>query len=127
MTSERRGRRLLKGGGDDEDIPTTTTTSPTLHDEQVNKIRLGPITRAPAKLKEQQVNLLLLESDDRLSENYILPKSLCVCMIRYQGEDKELGGAEVQEEEAKEQGQAMIEEEPHEDKARKFPACAGRG
>src|SRR3954471_7578769 len=79
-----------------------------------------------AKLLEQQVKLLLLESDDRLSENYILPKSLCVSMIRYKGEDKELGGAEVQEEEAKEQGQATIEEEPHEDKARKFPA-SGRG
>src|SRR4051812_3776436 len=47
-------------------------------------------------------------------------------MIRYQGEDKELGGAEVQEEETKEQGQATIEEEPHDDKARKFPA-SGRG
>src|SRR3954467_2474943 len=122
MTSEHRGRRLLKGRGDDEDIPTTTTTSPTLHDEQANQIRLGPVTRARAKLLEQHVNLLLLESDYRLSENYILPKSLCVCMIRYQGEDKELGGAEFQEEEAKEQGQATIEEEPHEDKARKFPA-----
>ena len=98
----------------DEDIPTTTTTSPTLHDEQANQIRLGPVTRARAKLLEQQVNLLLLESDDRFSENYILPKSLCVCMIRYQGEDKELGGAEVQEEEAKEQGQATWEEEPQE-------------
>src|SRR3954471_22839100 len=126
MTSERPGRRLLKGGGDDEDIPTTTTTSPTLHDEQANQIRLGPITRARAKLLEQRVNLLLLESDDRLSENYILPKSLCVCMIRYQGEDKELGGAEVQEEEAKEQGQDTIEEEPQEDKARKNKA-SGRG
>src|SRR3954469_10760190 len=90
--------RLRSRSGDsnnDEDIPTTTTTSPTLHDEQANQIRLGPVTRARAKLLEQQVNLLLLESDDRLSENYILPKSLCVCMIRYQGEDKELGGAEV--------------------------------
>src|SRR3954467_9420982 len=126
MTSEHRGRRLLKGGGDDEDIPTTTTTSPTLHDEQANQIRLGPVTRSRAKLLEQQLNLLLLESDDRLSENYILPKSLCVCMIRYQGEDKELGGAEVQGEEAKEQGQATWEEEPQEDKARRNKA-SGRG
>jgi hypothetical protein len=126
MTSERRGRRLLKGGGDDEDIPTTTTTSPTLHDEQANQIRLGPITRARAKLLEQQVNLLLLESDDRLSENYILPKSLCICMIRYQAGDKELGGAEVQEGEAKEQGQATLEEEPQEAKAKKIQA-SGRG
>src|SRR3954468_4191594 len=68
----------------------------------------------------------LLESDDRLNENYILPKSLCVCMIRYQGEDKELGGAEVREEEAKEQGQATLEEEPQEAKAKKNQA-SGRG
>ena len=72
------------------------------------------------------MNLLLLESDDRLSKNYILPKSLCVCMIRYQGEDKELGEAEVQEEEVKEQGQATLEEEPQEVKAKKFQA-SGRG
>src|SRR3954467_4815537 len=125
MTSERRGRRLLKGGGgDDEDIPTTTNTSPTFHYEKTNQIRLGPVTRARAKLLEQQVNLLLLESDDRLSENYILPKSLCFCMIRYQGEDKELGGAEVREEEAK--GQATLEEEPQETKAKKFPS-SGHG
>ena len=60
--------------------------------------------------------MLLLESDDRLSENYILPKSLCICMIRYQAGDKELGGAEVQGE-AKEQGQDTLEEEPQEDRA----------
>src|SRR3954470_11024820 len=45
-------------------------------------------------------------------------------MIRYQGEAKELGGAEVQEEEAKEQ--ATWEEEPQEDKAKKNKA-SGRG
>src|SRR3954466_1364592 len=118
------GSTPFEGRVYDEDIPTTTTTSPTLHDEQANQIRLGPVTRARAKLLEQQVNLLLLESDDRLSKNYILPKSLCVCMIRYQGEDKELGGAEVQEEEAKEQ--ATWEEEPQEDKAKKNRA-SGRG
>ena len=70
--------------------------------------------------------MLLLESDDRLSENYILPKSLCICMIRYQAGDKELGGAEVQEGEAKEQGQAALEEEPQEAKAKKIQV-SGRG
>src|SRR3954466_9985734 len=118
------GSTPFEGRVYDEDIPTTTTASPTLHDDQANQIRLGPVTRARAKLLEQQVNLLLLESDDRLSENYILPKSLCVCMIRYQGEDKELGGAEVREEEAKEQ--AALEEEPQEAKAEKIPA-SGHG
>src|SRR3954465_1739314 len=120
------GSTPFEGGGDDEDIPTTTTTSPTLHDEQANQIQIGPVRRARAKLLEQQVNLLLLESDDRVTENYILPKSLCVCMIRYQVENKELGGAEVQEEEAKEQGQVILEEEPQEAKAKKIQA-SGRG
>ena len=47
-------------------------------------------------------------------------------MIRYQAGDKELGGAEVQEGEAKEQGQAALEEEPQEAKAKKIKA-SGRG
>src|ERR1041384_2985876 len=47
-------------------------------------------------------------------------------MIRYQAGDKELGGAEVQEGEAKEQGQATLEEEPQEAKAKKIQA-SGRG
>jgi len=38
------------------------------------------------------VNLLLIESDVVLNENYILPKSLYVCMIRYHDEDKAEGG-----------------------------------
>ena len=72
------------------------------------------------------MNFLLLESNNRLNENYLLPKSLCVCMIRYQGEYKELGGVEVQEGGAKEQGQATMEEGPQEIKAKKFKA-SGRG
>ena len=100
---ERRGRRLLKGG-DDEDIPTDNT-SPTLHEEQANEIRIGPITRARAKLLEQQVNSLLIESDVLLNENYILPKSLYMCVIRYQG---------IIQEEDKGQGQAARGEEPRE-------------
>ena len=90
-TLERRGRRLLKGGGDDEDIPTDSS-SLNLHDEQAKEIRLGPITRARAKLIEQQVNFLLTESDVVLNENYIPPNSLYVCMIRYYDEGKAQGG-----------------------------------
>jgi hypothetical protein len=49
----------LKGGEDDEDIPITPPLSPTpIDDEDVaakksNRIRIGPITRARAKLLEQ--------------------------------------------------------------------------
>src|SRR3954462_7941586 len=98
-------------------------TSPTIHEEQANEIIISPITRARAKLIEQQVNLLLIESDVVLNENYILPKSLYVCMIRYHGQDEEKEGEdEAQEEEAMEQGQATPEEEPREDDAKKLQA-----
>ena len=90
MTLERRGRRPLKGG-DDEYIPTTVAP-PTSNEEPMmndpNEIRIGPITRAHAKLIEQQVNSLLIGSDVLLGEDFILPKSLYICMIRYHDEDK---------------------------------------
>jgi hypothetical protein len=46
------------GGGDDEDIPITPPLSPTPFDDEdvakkSNEIRIGPITRARAKLLEQ--------------------------------------------------------------------------
>ena len=83
-TLEHRGRCLLKGGGDDEDIPTPS------HEEQPvkaksNEVRIGPMTRARAKLLEQQVNLFLAQTDVCIDENFILPKSLHVCMIRFEG------------------------------------------
>ena len=92
---QRRGRRLLKGGGgDDEDIhaitpaPITNEDAPAVAKKvQSNEIRIGPITRARAKLLEQQVNLFLNEPDVFINENFILPKSLYVCMIRFMGEE----------------------------------------
>lgn len=51
--------------------------------DKSNEIRIGPITRARAKLLEQQVNSLLVESDIFINENFILPKSLHLCMIRF--------------------------------------------
>jgi hypothetical protein len=57
-TLERRDRRLLKGG-DDEDIPTTLLPM-SLQDKdeadvklKSNEVRIGPITRARAKLLKQ--------------------------------------------------------------------------
>src|SRR3954468_17508894 len=61
----------------------------------LNEIRIGPITRARAKLLEKQVNSLLIDSDVLLGEDFILPKSLFICMIRYHDEDK-AQGREVQ-------------------------------
>jgi hypothetical protein len=56
--------------GSDEDIPTTQPSPPTIDDLVVSakdksndEIMIGPITRARAKLLEQHVNSLLIESD----------------------------------------------------------------
>ena len=43
------------------------------------------MTRARAKLLEQQVNLFLAQTDICIDENFILPKSMHVCMIRFEG------------------------------------------
>jgi hypothetical protein len=80
-------------GEDDEDIPTIEPSPPTVDDPIVaaqdksnDEIRIGPITQARAKLLQQQVNSLLIESDIYCNENFILPKSLFICMIRFIGE-----------------------------------------
>jgi hypothetical protein len=75
----------------DEDIPTLVPSSP-LNVDQTNAakkvstddIRIGPITRARAKLLEQQVNLFLIERNVFINENFILPKSWCVCILRFE-------------------------------------------
>ena len=100
-TLERRGRRLLKGGGDDEDIPTITPSPIDTEELPVaaknksnDEIRIGPITRARAKLLEQQVNSLLVETAIYFGENFILPKSLCLCVIRYLEDEGMARGSE---------------------------------
>ena len=72
------------GRGDDEDIPILTPTPVTTDDvpaatnkDKSNEIRIRLITRARAKLLEQQVNLFLNEPDVLFNENFILPKSMC--------------------------------------------------
>ena len=78
------------GGGEVEDIHTLVP-SPPHDDEQLvaakkvsnDEIRIGPITRARAKLLEQQVNLILAQPDVCFDESFILPKSLHLCMIRF--------------------------------------------
>jgi hypothetical protein len=91
----------FEGGGDDEDIPTIVPSPLHDDDKQVaakkksnDEIRIGPITRARAKLIEQQVNLLLIESDYFVNENCLLPKSLCVCILRFMGEEGIARGSE---------------------------------
>jgi hypothetical protein len=94
---------LLLNSPIDEDIPTTQPSPPTVDDPIVadqdksnDEIRIGPITRARAKLLQQQVNSLLAESDIYCNENFILPKFLLICMIRFIGEEGVRGSEEMQ-------------------------------
>ena len=120
-------RRLLSLELIDEDIPTPT---PPAAKEVPNDIRIGPITRAHAKLLEQQVNLFLVEPDVFINENFILPKSLHICILRFMGEEGiARGGDELQYEEQgvmnhgacareeREAGARSIEKHHHEEKA----------
>ena len=51
------------------------------------------MTRARAKLLEQQVNSLLIESNVCVNENFILPKSLHLCILRFIN-NTSIGGGE---------------------------------
>jgi hypothetical protein len=96
------------GGGDDEGIPTSLPSS--VDDiagrvdvqHKPDDLRTGPIIRARAKLLEQQVNSLLTEYNLFTNENFILPKSLQVCMIRFVAEaSMTRGGEELHEDNRK--------------------------
>jgi hypothetical protein len=73
----------------DEGIPTSLPSSVDDIASRVDvqhkpdDLRTEPITRARAKLLEQQVNSLLTEYNLFINKNFILPKSLHVCMIRF--------------------------------------------
>jgi hypothetical protein len=45
------------------------------------EVRIEPITRARTMLLKQQLNSLL--NNTLIDENFILPKSFALCMIRY--------------------------------------------
>ena len=107
-------------GDDDEDIhaitpaPITNEDAPAVAKKvQSNEIRIGPITRARAKLLEQQVNLFLNEPDVFINENFILPKSLCICIVRYIGDE---GVARSEEEKNMEHGVLIIQASAREER-----------
>jgi hypothetical protein len=58
--------------------PSTPTTSPT-----------GPITRSRAKKMKQEVQALLYEFQLNINENFILPKSCVITLLRFTKEDVE--------------------------------------
>ena len=57
-----------------------------------NEVRLGPMTRSRTKLIEQQVNSPLVDYDNFIDENFILPMSLHLCMIRFVANTSALEG-----------------------------------
>ena len=66
----------FEGGEDDEDIPSSLPSFPkddVAAQAPTNEVRIGPMTRACAKLLGQQVNSFLSDVYDY--ENFILPKS----------------------------------------------------
>src|SRR5664279_6185541 len=84
----------------DEDIPSPLPSFPiddVAAQDKPNEVRIGPMTRARAKLLEQQVNSLLVEYDVCVNKNFILPKSLHLCMIRVIDNTSIGGGEEVQQ------------------------------
>jgi hypothetical protein len=92
----------------DEGIPTSL---PSFVDDIAGRVDVQhkpddlhtrPITRARAKLLEQQVNSLLIEYNLFTNENFILPMSLHVCMIRFVAEASMThGGEELHEDNCK--------------------------
>ena len=62
----------------DEDMPQVT---------QVSHIYEGPITRSRAKLLQKEVNSLLAEIKLNIHENYILPKSYMLTLLRFMKEE----------------------------------------
>ena len=88
----------------DEDIASSLPSFPK-HDvaaqAPTNGVWIGPMTRTRAKLIGEQVNLFLSDVYDY--ENFILPKSLYLSMIRYEdGASIARGEGELQQEEEEE-------------------------
>ena len=74
-------------------------------------MRLGPMTRSRTNLLEQQVNSLLIEYDVCDYENFILPKSMHLCMIRFIDNTSIEGATErVDEDDKHEGGSGTIQE-----------------
>jgi len=63
---------------------TPTQVSPTSTLAQVND---GPITCSRAKKLQQEVNTLLCEIHFNINENYILPKSCTLLLLRFTKEE----------------------------------------
>lgn len=80
------GSTPIQGGGDDDDIPNPLPSFPIDDDaaqDKLNEVRIGPMTKARAKLLEQHVNSRLVENNVCFNENFKLAKSMHLCMRRF--------------------------------------------
>ena len=55
--------------------------------QAIEQVNIGPITRSRAKKLQQEVNALLSEIHFNINENYILPKSCMLLLLRFTKED----------------------------------------
>jgi Reverse transcriptase (RNA-dependent DNA polymerase)/RNase H-like domain found in reverse transcriptase/Retrotransposon gag protein/Integrase zinc binding domain/Integrase core domain/Zinc knuckle len=80
--------------------PTSPTSTPTMPSTTTPaQVFKGPITRSQAKELQQEVNALLCEAHLNINENYILPKSSTLLLLRFTKEDdKNTQGDEYKEE-----------------------------
>ena len=81
----------MLGGCCDEDISAKQDVNQAHDVEDVNQerelVNLGPITRSRAKKLQQEVNALLCEIHFNINENYILPMSCTLLLLRFTKED----------------------------------------
>ena len=97
----------FQGGEDDEDIPSLYPSSPIEDDAAQDKhdqVRIGPVTRSRTKLLDQQVNSLLIAYDVCDHENFILPKSMHLCCLRFIDNTNIGGGMEHEDNDGKHEG-----------------------
>ena len=95
--SESRTTPFLRG---EDDMTTSTTPASNILQPQIQatptqvsptstpaQLFDGPITRSRAKKLQQEVNALLCENHFNINENYILPKSCTLLLLRFTKED----------------------------------------
>jgi len=106
--SESRTTPFLRG---EDDMTTSTTPASNILQPQIQatptqvsptstpaQLFDGPITRSRAKKLQQEVNALLCEIHFNINENYILPKSCTLLLLRFTKEDgKNTKGEEYRE------------------------------
>ena len=96
------GTTPFQEGEDDEAISTKQDVNQAHDVEDINQAReqvnMGLITRSRAKKLQQELNVLLCEIYFNINENYILPKSWTLLLLRFTKEiDKNTEGEDYKD------------------------------